>query len=178
MAPASSAAPRRVASSKSGAGAGAGADPGRGASRRQPLQVVPSRRANRAGSRILKYLPVIMVVLALLVVVAGQAMLANGQVRMADIDQRLQAAQGAHRQLVLNVSKQEVPTRIVGAAIGQLHMVRSSNQLQLPYVPTATPLATPNVTPAAAVPPPATTTPTTTTPTTTTPATTTSTVAQ
>jgi hypothetical protein len=155
MAPASSSAPRRVASSRGGTGTGA--DPRRDASRRQPLQVVPSRRANRAGSRILRYLPVIMVVLALLVVVAGQAMLANGQVRMADVDQRLQVAQGVHRQLVLKVSKLEVPSRIVSAAIGQQHMVRSSDQLQLPYVSLATPLATPNVTPAAAAPPATTT---------------------
>jgi hypothetical protein len=153
MAPASSSAPRRVASSRSGTGA----EPRRDASRREPLQVVPSRRAKWAGSRILRYVPVIMVVLALLVVVAGQAMLANGQVRMADIDQRLQVAQGVHRQLVLKVSTLEVPTRIVRSAIGQQHMVRSSDPLQLPYVSLATPLATPNVTPAAATPPATTT---------------------
>jgi hypothetical protein len=146
MAPTSSSAPRRVASSRSGA------DPGRSAPRRQPLQVVP-RRASRVVSWTFRYLPVIMVVLALLVVVAGQAMVANGQVRMADLEQRLQVAQGVHRQQLLKVSKLEVATRIVQAAVGQQHMVRPSHVLQLPYVSLQTPLATPNVTPAPAAPP-------------------------
>jgi hypothetical protein len=146
MAPASSSAPRRVATSR------AGADPGRNAPRRQPLQVVPSRRANRAGSWILRYLPVIMVVFALLVVVAGQAMLANGQVRMDSLDQRLQIAQGVHRQQVLNVSTLEVPSRIVEAAIGTQHMIHPSHVSQLPYVSLDTPLPTPNVTPGATAP--------------------------
>jgi hypothetical protein len=145
MAPASSA-PRRVASSR------AGTDPGRSASRRQPFQVVP-RRASRVVSWTLRYLPAIMVVLALLVVVAGQAMLANGQVRMADLEQRLQVAQGVHRQQLLKVSKLEVPKRIVGSAIGRQQMVRPSHVMQLPYVSLQTPLATPNVTPAPAAPP-------------------------
>ena len=147
MAPASSSAPRRVASSRSGA------EPGRTAPRRQPLQVVPASRASRVVSWTLRYLPAIMVVLALLVVVAGQAMLANGQVRMAGLEQRLQIAQGVHRQQLLKVSKLEVPRRIVGAAIGQQHMARPSHVMQLPYVSLQTPLATPNVAPAPAAPP-------------------------
>jgi hypothetical protein len=146
MAPASSSAPRRIASSRSGV------DPGRSAPRRQPLQVVP-RRASRVVSWTLRYLPVIMVVLALLVVVAGQAMVANGQVRMAGLEQRLQIAQGDHRQQLLTVAKLEVPSRIVKEAIGQQHMARPSHVMQLPYVSLLTPLATPNVTPAPAAPP-------------------------
>ncbi len=62
-----------------------------------------------------RYLPVAMVVVALLVVVGGQAMLANGQVRMARLDQQLQLAQSEHRQQELDVSKLETPSRIVGA---------------------------------------------------------------
>jgi hypothetical protein len=149
MAPASSSAPRRIATSRPGP------DPGRSAPRSRPLQIVPSRRANRAGAWVLRYLPVIMVVLALLVVVAGQAMLANGQVRMDSLDQRLQVAQGEHRQQVLNVAKLEVPSRIVGAAIGKQHMSHPSHITQLPYVSLDKPLPTPNVTPGAT--PPATT---------------------
>jgi hypothetical protein len=90
-----------------------------------------------------------MVVVALLVVVGGQAMLANGQVRMAGIDQRLQIAQSEHRQQVLDVTRKMTPSRIVGAATAQLHMVRPSRVTQLPYVSLQTPLPTPTVTPAA-----------------------------
>ena len=160
MAPQSSGAVRRVATSRPGN------DPGRTSSRRPPLQVVPSRRADRARSRLVKYLPVVMVVVALLIVVGGQAMLANGQVRMARIDQRLQVAQSEHRQQVLDVTRKETPSRIVGSATAQLHMVHPSHVTQLPYVSLRTPLPTPTVTPG------------TTTATTATSATTTSTVAQ
>ena len=89
-----------------------------------------------------------MVVVALLIVVGGQAMLANGQVRMARVDQQLQLAQSQHRQRVLAAAKKETPSRIVGAATAQLHMVHPSHVTQLPYVSLKTPLPTPNVTPA------------------------------
>ena len=88
-----------------------------------------------------------MVVVALLIVVGGQAMLANGQVRMARLDQRLQIAQSEHRLQVLNVTGLETPARIVGAATAQLHMVHPSHVIQLPYVSLRTPLPTPTVTP-------------------------------
>ncbi len=88
-----------------------------------------------------------MVVLALLIVVGGQAMLANGQVRMAHLDQRLQIAQSEHRLQELDVAGLETPSRIVGAATAQLHMVHPSRVVQLPYVSLRTPLPTPTVTP-------------------------------
>ena len=65
-------------------------------------------------------------------------MLANGQVRMARVDQQLQIAQSElHRQQRLEVTKLEMPSLIVGAAIGQLHMVHPSHVTQLPssFVP-------------------------------------------
>jgi hypothetical protein len=89
-----------------------------------------------------------MVVLALLVVVVGQAVLAEGQVRMAGLDQQLQAAQARHSAQVERVSKLETPTRIVRDATANGKMTRPSHVTQLPYVPLNTPLATPNVTPA------------------------------
>jgi hypothetical protein len=95
-----------------------------------------------------------MIVASLLAVVAGQALLANGQVRMAGITQQLTVEQGVHRSQELSVSQLETPSRIVGAATGQLHMVHPNHVIQLPYVPLTTPLATPTVTPA---PPPTTT---------------------
>jgi hypothetical protein len=166
MAPESSGAVRQVATARPDD------DPGRSPSRRAPLEVVPSRRRDRARSRLVKYLPVAMVVVALLIVVGGQAMLANGQVRMSRLDQQLQIAQSEHRQQELNVTKLETPSRIVGSATGQLHMVHPGHVTQLPSVSLQKPLPAPNVTPGA-------TTATTTTPATTaTPASTTSTVAK
>jgi hypothetical protein len=144
MAPTSSGAVRRVATSRPGT------DPGRTPSPRPPLQVVPSRRRDRAASRLVKYLPVAMVVIALLIVVGGQAMLANGQVRMSRLDQQLKIAQSQHLQQELNVTRFETPSRIVGAATAQLHMVHPSHVIQLPYVSLRTPLPTPTVTPAPA----------------------------
>jgi hypothetical protein len=90
-----------------------------------------------------------MVVVALLIVVGGQAMLANGQVRMARLDQQLQAAQSQHRERVVAVTKLETPSRIVGFATNQLHMIHPSTVTQLPSVSLRTPLPAPNVTPAA-----------------------------
>jgi cell division protein FtsL len=142
MAPSSNGAARRVASSR------VAGDPGRNPSKRPPLHVVPSRRRDGVRSRFVTYLPAIMVVLALLVVVAGQAMLANGQVRMTGLDQQLQAAQARHGEQVESVSKLETPSRIVGDATANGKMTRPSHVTQLPYVPLNTPLATPNVTPA------------------------------
>jgi cell division protein FtsL len=86
-----------------------------------------------------------MVVVALLIVVAGQAMLASGQVRMARLDQQVVIAQAEHRQKELEVSQRETPDRIVGAAKG---LVRTTHVTQVPSVSLHTPLPTPTVTPA------------------------------
>ena len=141
MVPESSGAARRVATYRPDN------DPGRSSSGRPPLQVVPSRRRDRARSRLVKYLPVVMVVVALLIVVGGQAMLANGQVRMTRLDHQLQIAQSEHRQQELDVTKLETPSRIVGSATAQLHMVHPSHVTQLPSVSLQKPLPPPTVTP-------------------------------
>jgi cell division protein FtsL len=143
MAPSTTTAERRVASSR------VGSEPARQPSRRPPLHVVPSRRRDGVRSRIVRYLPAIMVVLALLVVVAGQAILADGQVRMTGLEQQLQAAQARHSAQEERVFKLETPSRIVSDATANGKMTRPGHVTQLPYVPLNTPLATPNVTPAA-----------------------------
>jgi hypothetical protein len=143
MAPSTTSAARRVASSR------VGSDPARHSPRRASLQVVPSRRRDGVRRRIVRYLPAIMVVLALLVVVAGQAILADGQVRMTGLEQQLQAAQARHSAQEERVSNLETPSRIVRDATAKAKMTRPSHVTQLPYVPLDTPLATPNVTPAA-----------------------------
>jgi hypothetical protein len=97
-----------------------------------------------------------MVVAALLAVVVGQALLANGQVRLAALQHQLTLEQSAHRQAELAVSQLETPSRIVAAASGQLHMVRPASVVELPYVSLSVPLPTPKVTPAPAQTPPTT----------------------
>jgi hypothetical protein len=113
-------------------------------------------------------LSVALVVAALLVVVFGQALLASGQVRMAAIQHQLTLEQSAHRQVELQVSQLETPPRIVASALGS-GMVHAQ-VIEIPYVPTNTPLPAPHVT---AVPVNTTTTPTTAAATTSTPSTTT-----
>ncbi len=95
-------------------------------------------------------LSVLMVVGSLLTVVVGQAMLANGQVRMSTIQHELSLEQAANRQNEIAVQELEMPSRIVAAAQDLLHMVHPSTVTELPYVPLTTPLPTPTVTPAPA----------------------------
>jgi hypothetical protein len=94
-------------------------------------------------------LSIALVVCSLLVVVVGQAMLANGQVRMAGITHNLALEESTHRQNVAAVSVLEQPYRIVSTATNTLHMVHAP-VLELPYVSLTTPLPTPTVTPAPA----------------------------
>jgi hypothetical protein len=101
---------------------------------------------------------VCLVVAALLAVVVGQALLANGQVRLSALQGQLSLEQAAHRQSELSVAQLETPARIVAAASIQLHLLDATNVTELPYVPLTVPLATPQVTPAPAPPPPPATT--------------------
>jgi hypothetical protein len=128
-----------------------------------PRRQAPLRRLFKG--RALTALSIVLVVGSLLTVVVGQAMLANGQVRMAAVEHALTLEQSAHRQIELSDSALETPARIVSAATGGLHMVHSA-VIELPYVSLTTPLATPTVTPPPAATPPAsdTTSPSTTSP--------------
>ncbi len=96
---------------------------------------------------------VCLVVGSLLAAVVGQAVLANGQVRLSTLQHQLSLEQAAHRQSELSVATLETPARIVAAATNQLQMVHSDVS-ELPYVPLTVPLPTPKVTPAPAPAPP------------------------
>jgi hypothetical protein len=128
--------------------------------RHAPLRVVPNRtrrglRGRRAAAgrgRLLAVVSVSMIVVALLAVVVGQAILANGQVKLTALQDQLALEQSAHRQAELSVAQLETPARIVGAAEGQGHMVHQT-AIELPYVSLSVPLPTPKVTPAPAAPP-------------------------
>lgn len=124
--------------------------------RRTPLQIVAPRRPRhgrigaglrRDPSRLLNVVAVSIVLGSLLAVVVGQAMLANGQVRLSGLENQLTLEQSSHRQGELAVSELETPSRIVAAASSQLHMVRPAQVTELPYVSLTTPLPTPTVTP-------------------------------
>lgn len=131
---------------------------GSGSVRRAPLRIVGPRRrrleqGRRNPIRLLHVVSVTLVLGSLLAVVVAQALLANGQVRLSALQHELTLEQSAHRQAELTVSELETPARIVAAASGQLHMVRPTQVMELPYVSLSTPLPTPKVTPAPAAAP-------------------------
>ena len=97
-----------------------------------------------------------MVVAALLAVVVGQALLANGQVRLSACSTSSPWSRARTARPSWRSSQLETPARIVAAASGQLHMVRPASVVELPYVSLSVPLPTPKVTPAPAPPPPTT----------------------
>ena len=94
-----------------------------------------------------------LVVGTLLAVVVAQAILANGQVKLSGLQHDLSLEQSLHRQGELAVAQLETPSRIVGSATNQLHMMRPAQVNELPYVSLSTPLPAPKVTPAPAAPP-------------------------
>ena len=73
-----------------------------------------------------------MVVVALLAVVVGQAILANGQVKMTGLQHELSVEQSAHRQAELADANLETPTRIVSYGMTQRHMVAAPSFSCLP----------------------------------------------
>jgi hypothetical protein len=93
------------------------------------------------------------VVAALLAAVVGQALLANGQVKLSALHEELTMELAAHSRNELSVAQLETPSRIVAAATAEDHLV-SATQTELPYVSLSVPLPTPKVTPAPAPPPP------------------------
>jgi hypothetical protein len=96
-----------------------------------------------------------MVVTALLAAVVGQALLANGQVKLSALHDELTMEQSSHSQAELAVAQLETPARIVAAAT-RAGLVAQSNVIELPYVSLSVPLPTPKVTPAPAPAPPTT----------------------
>jgi hypothetical protein len=103
--------------------------------------------------RIARLLAPVLLVASLLAVVIGQALLAEGQVRLAGLEVSMSAAQVQHRQAELAVAQLETPSRIVGDAGARQGLVTPPGLTQLPSVPLDQPLPTPKLTP-----PPATTT--------------------
>jgi cytoskeletal protein RodZ len=101
---------------------------------------------------VLHIMSVMLVVGTLLAVVVAQAILANGQVKLSGLQHQLSLEQSLHRQGELAVAQLETPSRIVGSASNQLHMVRPDQVTELPYVSLSAPLPTPKVAPRPATP--------------------------
>ena len=93
-----------------------------------------------------------LVIGSLVLVVAGHAVLAEGQVRLSAVQSALSTAQAANGQDTLSLAALESRARIVAQAKDQLHMVEAGQIVELPYVPLGTPLPTPTVSPAPAAP--------------------------
>ncbi|MGO9458256.1 MAG: hypothetical protein ACLP62_14630 [Acidimicrobiales bacterium] len=121
---------------------------------RPDLRVVgdaPRRGRSRRG-RLAPVLAASLVIGSLLLVVAGHAVLAEGQVRLSAVQSALSTAQAANGQDTLSLAALESPARIVAQAKDRLHMVEAGQIVELPYVPLGTPLPTPTVSPAPAAP--------------------------
>jgi hypothetical protein len=146
MAPPSSSTARQAPSSRSTHQSGRGAS-------RPPLRVVSERRVGPGRHRrLFTMVAASMVVFSLLAVVVGQALLANGQVRLTAVEQKLGAAQSLHRQEELQVAGLETPSRVISVALSTLHLVHPSGVEQLPYVSVTAPIPAPAITPPAATP--------------------------
>lgn len=116
--------------------------------RRAPLEVVTSRRRRVRRRQLAPVLSAAMVSASLFVVVIGHAELAQGQVRLSNVDAAITAAQIAHRRDVLSIANLENPSRILREAQQSLHMATPSQVRQLPHVSLGVPVANPSVAPA------------------------------
>lgn len=102
--------------------------------RRTSLEVVPrSRRIRRR--RLAPLLSAGVVSFSLLLVVLGHAELAQGQVRLANVQAEITSARLAHQREVVGIANLENPTRILKVAENSLHMAPPSQVHQLAHVP-------------------------------------------
>jgi hypothetical protein len=89
------------------------------------------------------------VVGALLAVVVGHSILAEGQIRLTSAQTKLANEQAIHRQLVAAVAKAENPAQIIAEA-KKLNLVTPGSVTQLPAVPLNKPIAQATTTPTTA----------------------------
>ena len=148
MAPAATTAARRAAAAPQ-------ARPG---SRRPPLrihQAEPRRTARRNPShRFYIIVSVAMVVGSLLFVVVGDALVAQGQLRMTALGAKISVEEAKQKAMQTEVAQLAAPNRIVaqGMALG---LTAPAEVVYLPQVPLDKPLATPQTGNAAPAPAPA-----------------------
>jgi len=118
--------------------------------RRPPLRVFepePRRSPRKKRSRNFQvWLAVVIVVASLLVVVIGDALVAQGQVRMADDQSAIAAAQVSQKSMQVEVAELSAAPRVVAWAIAHGAVAPAEVQ-DLPYTPLGVPLPAPKTTP-------------------------------
>jgi hypothetical protein len=119
--------------------------------KRPPLRIFEPAPRRRPGIRLVRrptmWISGILVVGSLLAVVAGDAMLAQGQVRLSTTQAEVTAAVSAQKTLQSAVAEMSAPTRVVYQAENQLGMVAPAQVVDLPEVPLDVPLPTPQTAP-------------------------------
>jgi hypothetical protein len=114
--------------------------------RRPPLRIFepePRRSTRRGRSRRAHvWLAVAMVVGSLLAVVVGDALVAQGQVRMADVQLAITAGQATQKSMQTDVAQLAAPDRVVAQGIA-LGLKAPANVGDLPQVPLDVPLPVP-----------------------------------
>ncbi len=120
---------------------------------RPPLEVVAPRTRRARKRSLAPVLSGLVVSFSLLLVVIGHAELAQGQVRLANIQSEITSARLLHQREGLALANLENPSRILRVAEDTLHMVPPSQVHQIAYVPLDVPLPPPHVTPPAGTSP-------------------------
>ncbi len=134
---------RAVATAR--AAARAPAQPARRVDRRPSLEVVAKRTRRTRRHHLATILSASVVSGSLLLVVIGHAELAQGQMRLANVQAEITSAQLLHQREVLALAELESPSRILRVAEGTLHMATPSEVRQLAHVPLGVPLPAPHV---------------------------------
>ena len=123
----------------------------RPSTRRPPLRVFepePRRAVRRGPSRRAHvWLSVALVVGSLLVVVVGDALVAQGQVRLSDVQRRIAVAEAVQKSMQSDVAQLAAPDRVVAQGIA-LGLTAPSQVIDLPQVPLGVPLPAPQTAPA------------------------------
>ncbi len=91
------------------------------------------------------WLSALLVVGSLLAVVIGDALLAEGQVRLSSVQDRVAAASAAEKALQASVAEKAAPPVVVGQAEGE-GLVAPTQVVYLPRVPLDVPLPAPRTT--------------------------------
>jgi hypothetical protein len=113
--------------------------------RDRDLRVLGPRTRRIRRRRLAGPLALVLVVVSLLAVVTGQAILAQGQVRLSTVQANLAAEQTRHRQEALALAQLETPSRIVQTAEQQGQLVEPTQINQLPWVPLNVAIASPKL---------------------------------
>ena len=124
-----------------------------GEPRRPPLRLFEPAPRRRTGPNRLRrstmWLSCLLVVGSLLAVVVGDTLLAEGQVRLAAVQQRVAAAEVTQKGAQVAVAEKAAPPVVVSQAEAQ-GLVAPTQVVYLPHVPLTIPLPVPRtITPAA-----------------------------